>query len=144
MAAEPADGDGAAVDSIGGRSRGGPATMDGRLMSTIKRLCSTCGKPFEISDDEQAFLAGLAHRLGSGFSLPTHCDPCRRARRRERYDVPVTDDGSVETIACRTCGEDFVFGGRDRCWWAAKGWTRPTRCRGCRSARSAERPQGAR
>jgi hypothetical protein len=33
------------------------------------------------------------------------------ARRRERYEGPVVDDGSVETIPCRTCGEDFVFGG---------------------------------
>src|SRR6266545_5095901 len=94
-------------------------------MATIARACKTCAQPFDITDEEQAFLRGIAARLDSPFALPSHCSECRSARRRERYDVPVVDDGSVETIACRTCGEGSVFGGRDGSWWAAPGWTRP-------------------
>lgn len=113
-------------------------------MATITRTCRTCAQPFDITAEEQAFLRGIAARLESPFMLPSHCSECRAARRRKRYEVPVVDDGSVEEIPCRTCGEDFVFGGKDRSWWAAHGWTRPTRCRACRAARAAERPQPAR
>jgi len=104
----------------------------------ITRRCKVCRRPFTIEAAEVALHASLARQHPDvDWSLPQRCTPCRAARRQARYAV--VDDGDDEVRRCERCGRDYVFGGRDKQYWARQGWTRPRHCRPCRQARHAER-----
>jgi hypothetical protein len=102
----------------------------------IERMCPRCLKPFTITANEQEYFRELAKRIGGPVTLPARCYPCRAERRREKYVV--VDDGRKELLVCITCGVEFVFGGRDRTFFAQSGFSRPRRCRPCRTSEQRE------
>lgn len=104
----------------------------------IRRTCVDCGELFDITEDERAFLGNVSAQTGRAFVLPRRCLTCRRARRRDTYETPVIDDGRDEHLVCGDCGVTFVFGGRDRAYFARRGWVTPKRCRDCRQQRASQ------
>jgi hypothetical protein len=104
-------------------------------METITRRCRECGHDFDIEPEEQEFFRRLSDaRQDTDWHLPSRCTDCRARRRRQRRPL-VVDDGSTEYVVCVDCREEFTFGGRDRSYFASRGWCAPTRCRPCRQAR---------
>lgn len=108
---------------------------------SVDRVCRDCGSTFEITPDERALFGRLSSEnpfgTGQGWTLPIRCTPCRAARRAQQHAVPVAADAPDEWLTCRECGEGFIFGGRDREFFARRGFTTPRRCRPCRQARRA-------
>ena len=101
------------------------------MNETIVRVCRDCEQSFEITSDEQQLFRELAAvNEWSGWTLPRRCSPCRAARRRER--LVVRADQPDEWRRCVDCGDEYEFGGRDKAYFAARGWAPPTRCRDCR------------
>lgn len=98
----------------------------------VVRSCIACGVEFETTVGEQAFLRDLH---GPDFQLPRRCLVCRAKRRHERYTEPVSHQSEDEHLTCIDCGEEFIFGGRDRAYFARQGFSKPKRCRICRTAR---------
>jgi hypothetical protein len=98
------------------------------------RTCAECGSQFEILPSEEEYFRATAARMGGAWALPTRCLPCRAARRRARYAEPVSP-GRDEHLLCVQCFQTFVFGGRDLEFFAARGFSKPKRCRPCRQAR---------
>ncbi|MBV9174180.1 MAG: zinc-ribbon domain containing protein [Chloroflexi bacterium] len=43
------------------------------------------------------------------------------------------------TLTCRDCGQAFVFTSGEQDFYAARGYSEPSRCADCRAARKAER-----
>jgi hypothetical protein len=101
-------------------------------MLPIHRSCPDCQQTFTVSVAEQEFLRDLAARKGGHFHLPRRCMSCRHARRQARYAQPVDDNNVTECLTCVTCGQSFLFGGRDREFFARRGFAKPKRCRTCR------------
>ena len=99
----------------------------------IARDCRDCGRGFTITTGEQEYLLRL---FGAATKFPTACLFCRQARRRARYSEPVHSAAPDERLTCVDCGIPFIFGGRDREYFAAQGFATPKRCRDCRRARS--------
>lgn len=46
------------------------------------------------------------------------------------------------TLTCRDCGQAFVFTSGEQDFYAARGYSEPSRCPDCRAARKAERGGG--
>jgi CxxC-x17-CxxC domain-containing protein len=46
------------------------------------------------------------------------------------------------TLTCRDCGQNFVFTSGEQDFYAARGYSEPSRCPDCRAARKAERNGG--
>lgn len=46
------------------------------------------------------------------------------------------------TIVCKDCGRNFIFRGEEQDFFAEKGYSEPTRCRTCRTARKNGGTQG--
>jgi CxxC-x17-CxxC domain-containing protein len=46
------------------------------------------------------------------------------------------------TLSCRDCGQSFVFTSGEQDFYAARGYSEPSRCADCRAARKAERGGG--
>jgi len=46
------------------------------------------------------------------------------------------------TLTCRDCGQAFTFTGGEQDFYAARGYSEPSRCAGCREQRKAERESG--
>jgi len=46
------------------------------------------------------------------------------------------------TLTCRDCGQNFVFTSGEQEFYAARGYSEPSRCPDCRAARKAERDGG--
>jgi CxxC-x17-CxxC domain-containing protein len=46
------------------------------------------------------------------------------------------------TLTCRDCGRQFLFTSGEQDFYAARGFSEPSRCPECRSARKAERDSG--
>jgi hypothetical protein len=116
------------------------------VLQPVARVCRDCGQPFEISVEEQEWLRRMAEampdgdeeRPGVGWHLPARCSPCRAARRAQKYGgEPVEAHAEDEWLTCISCGEGFLFGGRDRDYFARQGFVKPRRCRPCREARRA-------
>ena len=106
----------------------------------IARTCRDCAREFTISEGELAFFRKLAQQPGAiDWTLPRRCTSCRAASRRQRLAVKI-DDPDL-TMTCVECGATFAFGGRDTLFFAARGWSRPRRCRPCRQQRNAERTE---
>jgi hypothetical protein len=112
-------------------------------LQPVRRRCSDCANPFEITVAEQVFLQDLAARKDLAFHLPNRCTECRRVRRRLQYAPAVDDTPTTELLTCVECGASFIFGGRDRAYFASRGWATPKRCRECRHARQAQRERTA-
>jgi hypothetical protein len=103
----------------------------------VERICRTCGQPFTITPSEQLFFAALANKTGTDWTLPARCEECRAERRKARE---VVNESEVDVwLVCCDCGVDFLFGGRDRVYFAFRGFARPRRCRPCRTARTVQR-----
>jgi CxxC-x17-CxxC domain-containing protein len=47
------------------------------------------------------------------------------------------------TLTCRDCGQAFTFTSGEQDFYASRGFSEPTRCPECRSARRAERERGS-
>lgn len=49
-----------------------------------------------------------------------------------------------KTIVCKDCGRSFIFRGEEQDFFAEKGYSEPTRCKDCRTARknNANQPVG--
>jgi CxxC-x17-CxxC domain-containing protein len=47
------------------------------------------------------------------------------------------------TLTCRDCGQGFTFTAGEQDFYASRGFSEPTRCPDCRSARRAERDRGS-
>ena len=105
-------------------------TSSTRATTPLFRTCRECGHPFEITVAEQVWLQQLGEQNGTPVYLPARCTPCRSALRAARYAVQ--PDRPDEWRRCVECGVDFVFGGRDRDYFASRGWLPPNRCRECR------------
>jgi len=104
-------------------------------VSDLARTCASCGSPFSISADEQAFFDRLAReRQDAAWRLPVRCSGCRQARRAARDDRPVTPGVHEQVLTCADCGGEFRFGGRDRAFYIERGFPTPKRCRACRRA----------
>lgn len=124
---------GASVGQVGA----GAADPLSNAEEAIERQCRTCGAAFAIDADERRYISEQAARHGDDgwrWQLPAMCVDCRDARRRSWR--PVVDDRTTEWRVCVECGESFQFGGRDRTYFASRGWVTPRRCRSCRAARS--------
>ena len=140
---------GGAAASSGSRRRAGfllrsppdaGTAADGKghfMTDVVNRVCAECGQSFVVTAAEQQFLEDLAAASGEAWTLPRRCLECRVRRRRVRYGDPVIDDDCVESLTCIDCNEPFVFGGRDKAYFAQQGFDRPKRCRPCRRARAA-------
>lgn len=102
----------------------------------IVRTCRSCSARFIITVDEQLLFRRLAVEKGGEWRLPNRCDACRMERRRSRYSQPVDDDGTDVCLTCVLCGKSFIFGGRDREYFAKQGYATPKRCRPCRRVRA--------
>ena len=111
------------------------APVDGSTV-IARRYCRECGQSFEVTEDERQFLMRVAEQTWGTFHLPRRCLECRTASRQVRYAPAVEDHGPDERLTCSDCQQAFTFGGRDRAFFAANGWTRPKRCRGCRQQRA--------
>lgn len=99
----------------------------------VRRMCADCGQPFVIGAEEQRWFQNLAaQRPDLSVVWPNRCTLCRFERRRAL--LAVVDDGIDEQLECSSCGCSFAFGGRDKQFWAQRGWLRPRRCRPCRAA----------
>jgi CxxC-x17-CxxC domain-containing protein len=60
-----------------------------------------------------------------------------------KQGVCLVEDFQDITLACRDCGEEFVFTAGEQRFYQEKGFTnRPTRCTSCRSANKARRDSG--
>lgn len=109
----------------------------------IDRICRDCWQPFTISVEEQAFFERLAATTaperGETWEWPQRCLSCRRLRRQARLAV-VEAAATDEWRTCVDCGVAFVFGGRDREYFARSGYAPPKRCRPCRRQRQARPP----
>jgi CxxC-x17-CxxC domain-containing protein len=46
------------------------------------------------------------------------------------------------TLTCRDCGQAFIFSSGEQDFYAARGYSEPSRCADCRAARKAERGGG--
>lgn len=108
----------------------------------LVRTCRACGERFEITPEEQAFFhrraaENPAGERGTGWYWPNRCSECRRLGRQVRHNDPVDPDARDEWIECCDCGQAFIFGGRDRAYFAAQNFTPPKRCRLCRQAKRA-------
>lgn len=102
----------------------------------ITRTCKDCGRQFT---EDLAQLKVIAERAGwRELRIPTRCYPCRRLVREAPHVV--LDDGLDEHLVCVDCGQPFIFGGRDKAYFAAQGFSTPRRCRACRHARASQRP----
>lgn len=84
---------------------------------TIVRKCS-CGKEFEITDNEQAFYKN------EGLQLPKKCPECRKIKKENKK------------IICADCGEEFEMEGTEILWYYKKGYSLPKRCKKCRDKRN--------
>jgi CxxC-x17-CxxC domain-containing protein len=49
---------------------------------------------------------------------------------------------SDKVLACRDCGNDFVFSSGEQEFYSTRGFSEPTRCPDCRKARKAARAGG--
>jgi hypothetical protein len=115
----------------------------------VDRHCRDCGQPFQISVEEQEFFRRMAEakpngdeeREGIGWHLPARCHPCRAERRAQKYGGRelVEPHAPDEWLMCVQCGEGFIFGGRDRDYFARQGFVKPRRCRPCRMTRADRR-----
>jgi hypothetical protein len=105
-------------------------------MADVNRACRDCGQPFTIGAAEQAYFARLAEGAARAWQLPVRCLDCRAARRRQREIGSVLETEGDEWLTCCECGQAFVFGGRDRAFFAQRGFCQPRRCRPCRRARA--------
>ena len=47
-----------------------------------------------------------------------------------------------KTLTCSDCGQEFTFTAGEQEFFAQKGFSTPTRCKACRSARKAARSSG--
>jgi hypothetical protein len=106
-------------------------------MSTIEsaRVCRDCGEPFAVTAGELEWWRRFGERTGESWHLPARCTSCRFARRQEAYGAPVrATDPDVE-VTCCDCGSRFLFAGRDKEFFASRGFARPRRCRPCRQQR---------
>jgi hypothetical protein len=103
-----------------------------KLMQQI-RFCLDCGTSFEVTDDEVRRVGELTD-AGTLFRLPRRCPNCRHARRQAR-DETVVDDGRCDWLICSDCGQQWMFGSRDKAYYRSQGWTQPKRCKECRQAR---------
>jgi hypothetical protein len=104
------------------------------------RTCSACGRSFSFAAAELRLFEQLAAEQpagenGQGWRLPTRCSYCRQAARAARHAAPVLTSDADEWLTCLECGDDFQFGGRDRDFFASRGFAKPKRCRPCRIAR---------
>jgi hypothetical protein len=104
--------------------------------ASIVRVCRECRREFAITIEEQQFFRDLSARLDVAMTLPARCYGCRCARRPARAVVPVIDDGLDELLVCVSCGVAFIFGGRDKTFFAESCFARPRRCRPCRHIRA--------
>ena len=102
---------------------------------TVVRTCVTCWQRFEIRDEEQSWFDELSKQKLRPMCLPRECYDCRRRRRAEKFNVPVDPDAPDEILNCIECRMDFVFGGRDRQYFASRRFAVPKRCRACRDVR---------
>lgn len=108
------------------------------MNSTVIRSCRECGLDFEITPEEQVFLADIGRSQGRPFDLPSRCVPCRRFRRQQKYGVPPpVMPGADVMITCRDCHTPFTFTRGEQEFFAQRDFSAPTRCRPCRQARGA-------
>jgi hypothetical protein len=109
--------------------------MDTPPGKTIVRNCRDCGQMFAITGDEIRTLEEIAARLGwPRVNLPGRCTACRVERRKLSETVQPNDPDVW--LTCVSCSSGFVFGGRDRDYFARQGFCRPRRCRDCRNRRT--------
>jgi hypothetical protein len=104
--------------------------------ATIIRTCRECDRDFEITPEEQAFLADIFRRNGQPFTPPSRCTPCRKFRRQQQYGEPpaMVPDADI-TIICRDCQTPFVFERGEQVYFAERNFSPPSRCRPCRTVR---------
>ena len=89
----------------------------------VTRHCRDCGTPFDVTADEQRFVASQP-----GFRFPRRCPRCRAGGT-----VPA---GLIrEPRRCVACGAMFVFEVDHQIRCLAQGWPVPRRCSRCRGAR---------
>jgi len=93
-------------------------------MADVRLVCIDCGCSFTVTAGEQT------SRLA--WQLPLRCVECRKSNRAVRAADGVFDDGTDVILSCVNCGHTFVFGGRDKAFFAARGYKLPKRCRPCR------------
>ena len=110
-------------------------------MAASTRVCRTCNSDFVVTDEELQWWRAFSQRTGLSWHMPNHCTKCRFARRRERL-APVLRDQPDEWLTCIDCGDGFIFGGRDRDYYAQRGFQPPKRCRPCRELRKAQSTPG--
>lgn len=112
--------------------------LPSEIQASIAITCIDCRQVFAVSADEQRFLGERARATGKPWHLPRRCLSCRFAARKARFAPPVVPDQADEQRTCIDCGAAFLFGGRDREYFARRGWTAPKRCRPCRTWRSSQ------
>lgn len=105
------------------------------------RVCADCGRPFDISADEQQFFRARAAADGAPWVLPARCLPCRRERRRELQRVPFDTPIHNYDLTCVDCGRAFTFRGEDVKFYRDQGHCWPKRCPACRAARRSSTPR---
>jgi hypothetical protein len=111
------------------------------VINPIERICLSCHEPFTITAAEINFLqARVDEGVLESVILPKRCYRCRSARRRLKFETPITTMQVDVTLTCVDCGVDFVFGGRDATYFFDHGFDTPKRCRPCRTARRDGRP----
>lgn len=106
----------------------------------VTRTCRDCRRTFEVTVAEIRALEDIAPRAGwTEIRPPSRCLSCRRLSREAPHIV--FDNGQDEWLTCVDCGQVFLFGGRDREFFARQvpPWSTPKRCRPCRRARAARR-----
>lgn len=81
---------------------------------TIIKKCS-CGKEFEITDNEQEFYRE------NGLELPKRCHECRKIKKEDK------------NLTCVDCGKQFTITGAEALWYYKKGYSLPRRCSECRA-----------
>lgn len=52
------------------------------------------------------------------------------------------ENGVVEIIKCKDCGNDFMLKAREIKWYDTNGFQHPKRCLACRKKRKSEKEQG--
>lgn len=111
--------------------------IEAAALVVVERECRVCRQPFVITVEEQRFYGELAAVRDGEWQLPRRCARCRAARRRVQYEQSVDPAAPDEMLVCCDCGRSFIFGGRDRAYFAAHGFVVPKRCRECRRSRNA-------
>jgi CxxC-x17-CxxC domain-containing protein len=72
------------------------------------------------------------------YSIARHCQVAEPAHPKGAVTM-----SADTTLTCRDCGQAFTFTSGEQDFYAARGYTEPTRCPDCRAARKSQREGGS-